>query len=345
MEIPIIKRFYSAFLLSVILIACYPEPKRKRMYHDNNYVLFLIIILISTMSCREQNAVNLFDQYDPMIWEAMLLKKHNQHEAALELFSEAFRIIPDDNATHHFNAAESAMQLGQFEKAKKILLKAIPKTNPNRYYFNNFDGFNQFRNNQIFNEIQNKYDQLIEEYNDNLHYPKEVEVRIIELEEKDQAVRGDNIDWEKMRGVDSLNINELIKITKEYGWIERGGLLLWHQRGDYGESNYVWNHFKPLIDKEIENGKRRKDFWTRYEDEQQIRSSQIQLYGRYQNQFPIANIANIDNKRWEVGLPPLWYSANVYGWDLPVDYSTEITDMQSCINWIRSKKQEANGSG
>ena len=70
---------------------------------------------------------------------------------------------------------------------------------------------------------------------------------------------------ELMRKVDSLNIDRLMEITKEYGWQERAWIILWHQRGTYGEDNYIWNFFKPLINKEIEEGKLSRNFWGSFE--------------------------------------------------------------------------------
>ena len=64
-----------------------------------------------------------------------------------------------------------------------------------------------------------------------------------------------------MRKTDSLNVERLIEITKKHGWQERSWIILWHQRGTYGKDNYIWNYFKPLIDKEIEDGKVSRNFW------------------------------------------------------------------------------------
>ncbi|NER10433.1 hypothetical protein SAMN06265375_10117 [Muriicola jejuensis] len=66
---------------------------------------------------------------------------------------------------------------------------------------------------------------------------------------------------EIMRKVDSLNVARLMEITKEYGWQERAWIILWHQRGVHDEDNYVWNYFRPLINKEIEEGKISRSFW------------------------------------------------------------------------------------
>ncbi len=70
---------------------------------------------------------------------------------------------------------------------------------------------------------------------------------------------------ELMQRVDSLNIARLMEITEKHGWQERAWIILWHQRGTYGEDNYIWNYFKPLIDKAIEEGKLSRDFWSSFE--------------------------------------------------------------------------------
>lgn len=72
-----------------------------------------------------------------------------------------------------------------------------------------------------------------------------------------------------MLHIDTLNVDRLMEITEEYGWpnySDTPWLILWHQRGTYGEDNYVWNYFKPVIDKEIEAGNVSRDFWTMFED-------------------------------------------------------------------------------
>ncbi|CAM4385831.1 hypothetical protein [Flavobacterium terrigena] len=66
--------------------------------------------------------------------------------------------------------------------------------------------------------------------------------------------------------IDSLNIERLIEITKVHGWQERAWLILWHQRGNHDEDNYVWNYFRPLINKEIEEGKISRTFWKPFDE-------------------------------------------------------------------------------
>lgn len=78
---------------------------------------------------------------------------------------------------------------------------------------------------------------------------------------------------ELMKKVDSLNIDRLMEITKEHGWQERAWLILWHQRGNHDEDNYVWNYFRPLINKEIEKGKISRSFWFAFDQFKEMMNS------------------------------------------------------------------------
>lgn len=101
---------------------------------------------------------------------------------------------------------------------------------------------------------------------------------------------------------DSLNIVELIAITKKHGWQEEAHLLLWHQRGTYGEDNWVWNYFKPLINNEIKAGTVEPSFWAMFEDFKSIRENGVTIYGYHPGKV---NKDTVNPKRRSIGLPEL----------------------------------------
>jgi uncharacterized protein YozE (UPF0346 family) len=87
-----------------------------------------------------------------------------------------------------------------------------------------------------------------------------------------------NKDYQKLqneliRKVDSLNIARLKEITKEHGWQERAWIILWHQRGSYGKQDDVWSYFKPLIDKEIEEGTLSRNFWSPFDQFKEMQNT------------------------------------------------------------------------
>ena len=60
-----------------------------------------------------------------------------------------------------------------------------------------------------------------------------------------------------------------------------------------------------------------------FEEEKSVIENKVQIYGLYWNnfdQFPIKDIKNVDQRRIENGLPPLWYMEKVYGIELPTEY-------------------------
>jgi tetratricopeptide (TPR) repeat protein len=76
-----------------------------------------------------------------------------------------------------------------------------------------------------------------------------------------------------MRKTDSINILRLMEITEEYGWQQNAWIILWHQRGNHDEDNWVWNYFRPIINKEIEKGKISRSFWDPFNQEREMTES------------------------------------------------------------------------
>nr|WP_315142923.1 hypothetical protein [uncultured Flavobacterium sp.] len=145
--------------------------------------------------------------------------------------------------------------------------------------------FSRKENIDVFLEILALYekDQLVrktEDYFTNYSEEELTEARkqFVEAQEKGDKVKLEvykkilfpNVEdkySDLMVRVDDSNIKRLIEITKKYGWQPKAWLLLWHHRSSYQENNFVWNHFIPLINKEIEQGKISRTFWKPFEDE------------------------------------------------------------------------------
>lgn len=279
-----------------------------------------ILLLFTILSCAQSK--NEFEIYTAFEQKAMLEFKDKEYEKALSNFQKAIDLKPTEDVTIYFYATASALNANELEKAKKLLIASIHNTNASKSYFLNFKEFDNFRNEKMFTEIEKDYEKHISVFYEKLEHPK-IYREIDSLVEIDQKVRKNEKERNKMAEVDSSNINRLIEITKEYGWQSRGWLILWHQRGTYGQDNNVWNFFKPYIDKQIQKGSMKKSFWTMFEEEKSIIESKEQIYGLYWGQFeqfPIKDIENVDKRRAENGLPPLWYMEKVYGVELPTEY-------------------------
>ena len=255
----------------------------------------------------------------------MVEYKDKKFVRALSNFQKAIHLKPKEDVTIYFYAAAAALKIGKVNNAKKLLIASIHNTKASKNYFLNFNEFNSFRDERLFSEIENNYGKYISEFYKKLEHPA-IYKEIDSLLNIDQEVRKNGSSWKEISKVDSLNITRLIEITKKYGWQKKGWLILWHQRGTYGQNNYVWNFFKPYIDQQIQMGNMKKSFWTRFDEEKSMVTNKVQIYGLYWNQFnqfPIKDIASVDKRRAENGLPPLWCMKKVYGIKLPSEYKQQ----------------------
>ena len=280
----------------------------------------ILLILLIISSCSENKTD--FEKYNKLEQKAMLEFADEKYEKALPDFEKAINLKPKEDVSIYFYATASALNIGKLEKAKKLLVASIHNTNASKDFFLNFDKFDNFRNEKLFSEIENNYDKHISKFYNNLEHP-EIYREVDSLVEVDQKYRTNGSEPDEISRIDSLNINRLIEITKKYGWQKRAWLVLWHQRVTYGKDNYVWNFFKPHIDKEIQEGKIKKDFWVMFEEERSIVNRREQIYGMVWSQYdeyPIIDIENVDKRRAEFDVPPLWYMKKVYGIELPPEY-------------------------
>ncbi|CAL65880.1 hypothetical protein [Christiangramia forsetii] len=278
------------------------------------FILFIII------SCSTQKKG--FEEYDDLLYTGLIEYKDQEYKSALNHLEQAIEILPKENEQSYFYAAAAAFHLNQDEKAKNLLKSALENTYINQDYFNNFEEFIPFKNKAIFNELDENFSKNTKTFYSNLEHP-EIFKELDSLLDADQKVRTDGSTTEEMAKIDSTNIVRLIEITKKYGWQDKGQLLLWHQRGNYKEQNWVWNYFKPFINKEIERGKIRKSFWVQYEEFENVINEKYQLYGMYpQNydMFPLKDPKNVDKRRDSLGLQPLWVMNKIYDWPLPENY-------------------------
>lgn len=221
--------------------------------------LILTILTFLIIGCSTKKPKNDFENYDEHVWNAMLQYKNEDYQKSLKKFQQAFEIIPDESVSDYFYAAAAALHLHKPDIAKELIIQSIVQTKTSEDYFLSFDEFEPFRENKIFNQIEDNYDKYISEFYANLDYP-EIYKEVDSLVKIDQKYRQDPIDWEVTNKHDSLNIKRFMEITKKYGWYRKGWIILWHQRGTYGESNYIWDFFKPYIDKRIKKGKMRKKY-------------------------------------------------------------------------------------
>lgn len=189
--------------------------------------IIILLLSLTILSCFENKTD--FEKYNELEQKAMLEFADEQYAKALSNFEKAINLKPTEDVSIYFYATASALNEGKLEKAKELLIASVHHTNSSKDYFLNFDKFDKFREEKLFSEIENDYDNHISEFYNNLEHP-EIYREIDSLMEVDQRYRTNGSEWKEIFRNDSLNIKRLIEITKEYGWQKKGWLILWHQR-------------------------------------------------------------------------------------------------------------------
>ena len=281
--------------------------------------IFLTLLIFKQGFSQSTDTISIFEKYDKLIYTAKINYVDKDFKNALYNFKKALKIIPNDSPEIYFNAAVAALNVKDYEEAKHLIIESIRIKNASFYYFCNYDEFDPFRDNKLFEEIEHNYPIYQAEFFKNLENP-EIYCELEPFSKNNSLVNKINNTYCDKK---TANIYRLIEITKMYGWQEMGWHILWEQRGTYGENNEIWNFFKPFINSEIKVGKIRKSFWALFDEDAQISNHQTQIYGLFWNQldeYPIIDIENVDKRLKKVGLPPLWYMRKVLGVKLPEAY-------------------------
>lgn len=252
-------------------------------------LLFFATIIILNIGKTQTK----YDIYESLYSKADSFYKVGIYENAMINYFNAVQYIEDKSGTPYFKAADCALKLKNFKLADKFIRDGISIGGANMEYLKNFEEFKDYEDRSFFisilidyKNLRNKYISSIE----NIDLYLEIEYLInrdqfarnvflyLEGYEEDSILSPEidkrisekygnsNWCWDLMHKVDSMNIDRLIKICKIHGWQSRAWLILWHQRGTYGENNYIWNFFTPLINNAIEEGKESRDFWIEFEN-------------------------------------------------------------------------------
>ncbi len=297
------------------------------MHYKILFFLFHFSLLFSQTS---------YDKYNWLIIAAQVHKKNGNIKHSQFFFEKAFKYKKPQSSTDLLNYASVCLLNGYNNKAIINIKKSIIEYNAPKEYITSFKEFVILNNNRKFIKFLSNYDFYVNLFYKNLKNPSvyyEVNnLCILDQFTREQANNNDkyflNINERTLfyQGIikrqDSVNIKRFIEITNKNGYQPNGWLLLWHQRNEpYIKNNYVWQFFKPLIQNEIEKGNVERSFFAQFEDQAYMfeNNGQMQLYGTFDN-VEIFDIKNVDKRREDIGLPPLYYDYLIYGSPLPVDY-------------------------
>lgn len=290
---------------------------------QNNYVKNTELLLYAKRALEKneitkaltyyEDAFKLVDKVDlsDYLYAAKCASKLKNKNALKELIIKAIE--------EHKISKENLIDLSDDKFYQKVLDRIIPDY---ENYLANF--YNKIKNPIVYDKLQKLLhrDQIIRKLGDYyLGVDEKEQEAAFDSYLKAQAEK-DTVAQRKYRAIlfpksnkvheeyktkvinyaDSLNVVELIKITENYGWQKEAWLILWHQRGTYGEKNWVWNYFKPVIDNEIVKGNVSPFFWIIFEDIASIIKTGKSIYGYHPGKI---NPETVNLKRKEIGLPIL----------------------------------------
>ena len=314
----------------------------------NNLIFSLFCFLL--VGCSEPKKTDV-KKYEELITKAEIDFENGEYQKSLENFKNSFNIFPYKKKQDYLFAAAAAFHLKKDKKATDLIISVIKNMNVYEYDLLNFTEFQPFMNNDFFTHIRQTFPSLLKQIKSVSKSPQ-IDKEIDSLIAEDQRVRKGWREIEKltknekitrikeMKRVDCLNINRIIEITKEFGWHPKMRIILWHHRGIHKDDNYVWNYFRPFINEQIKIGNIKKSFWARYEDNKSMDENGTQIYGMYSGQsdrFPIVDIANLDIRRKEMGLPPLWYNFLMFKNKLAREYKNTLANNHYGNNYSKIK--------
>jgi len=263
------------------------------------------------------------------------------------LFKKAFSFHSADDSYDLLDAAASALYNGENDLAEKYIAESITDHRAPLEFIMGYEKLKNYENSSFLKELPDLYDAYF-----NAFYAKRKNLQAYLaadlLMEKDQMIRNlitdlDNnpeetqttkkLIYQELDRTDEKNAQELIELTKKYGYQDRAWLLLWHHRGQKYEntSSPFWQFFKPVIEKEIKEGRLHKSFFAPFEEENYADLHQKQKYGLFPQMYmenPIDDLKNVDKLREEAGLPPLSFDIIVKGYPQPDGYNASESDLR-----------------
>lgn len=283
-----------------------------------------IILLFSLQFFFSQNVFKSKKQI--YLAEYYIFQKYDTK--ALDYYLESIKInskTPESN--DYLQAASIAFKLQKNTIAKELLTKSITQQLAPLDFIKSFKSLKPYQDSKEMKEVLSQYDNLENQYYRELKNPAAY-MEIKNLIATDQLIRQQEDIFQNLsKQLDSTNIARLKEITLKYGWEKRAWVLLWHHRGSYNENDFVWNFFKPYLQKEIEKDEVDKDFFVDFEelyackhDFQAPAIYKLGGLGRTSVNQTYLDITNLDKRRKSVGLPPLYFEHLLYGAELPKDY-------------------------
>ncbi|MGI9653156.1 hypothetical protein [Chryseobacterium sp. RLHN22] len=272
-------------------------------------IIPLLILLVFPLI----SAQNVFKS-QKQIYLAQYYAHLKNDKKALDCYLKAIDFNSKINSYDYLSAASIAFKLDKKNTAKNLLIKSITKQQAPLDFIKEYKSLKPYQDSKEMKEVLDQYNDFENQYFRELKNPKAY-MEIQNLIAKDQLIREEENTFLKLSDkVDSVNITKLKELTIKYGWEPRAWVLLWHHRDSYNENNFVWNFFKPFLQKEIEKDNVNKDFFVDFEEFDNSTSNlqapaiyELGGIGTLSMNQTYDDIKNLDKRRKSLGLPPLYF--------------------------------------
>jgi len=264
-------------------------------------------------------------QYTPcyyfLVNEASFLASQEKYEESAVFYNKAFNLQSDGFVFHFIGAAKTFDQLGEGKKVYAFLEKAIQKG----YTWEEIEkvDWKYFRKSRYWNKLNSKYLPLHNAFV--LGIDKETRDELLKMDYMDQFVRK-NLNWDTktfytiLGKTDSANLVQFKEMIEKKGFpdLQKLGykenfdkpftLILHFCKNDTTQYTY----FNPIMQEAMKDGKFRPedyagvtDMYTLTMDKKTLFCEPFKTY----KDRKIAQISEIDRRRFSIGLIPLYQLA------------------------------------
>ncbi len=291
----------------------------------------LLFIAVFTPKPYAQDYINHYLKMDSATYEFYVKKDIKATLAILQAESEKFKL--DGGGIEMM--AKCLLAEGDTAEAMKYIKLDISENSfgaDEMVRIKNFD-FGGSTKSAYYKEIEAAFPDLEKQYYSNKNIDVLIEIKMMMA--KDQFIRStkkgyDELTWQKVcRQVDSANMLRVKEIYEKYGVDSIDGfdmfMLMWHGIPEFQD---MWDYFQPRLLADIKKGKFDPNSYALLVDRRRVQvEGKNSWYGALTDAgFPslqigkIDDIENVDKRRKEIGLGPLYCVAERQHQNLPVGY-------------------------
>lgn len=275
----------------------------------NRLVFFLLLVIFSCQD-KEKEPCNYITDYYQKIYQAEMAYLKEDYQNAYYLIKKAEQNCALLNQQAIFEPrmmAEICIRLDKKEEAFTYLYMLLELGQPISF-IENHEPFQPLFNMPEWEEFVTKAPEMEARFLSSIN--KELRREIILMNSQDQVVRYGEIDYDKMRMVDSINESRLKEIFEIYGFPSEK-LIGPRTLDEHTDITVMLMHFsdttyfKPLLLDYIKKGEAPPRVLPNMIDSK-LRAADKFSYGIYQNldSTTIKDFNNVDKRRIAVGLRP-----------------------------------------